>query len=108
MVGQNIRLSVFMDLGLYNKLMDIAKSRKITYKTDSELIKKVIFDYWNKIEDMLGALYHYQAKEEHFKTEKARLESIIEKLRDDCSKLNQEIEIIKTNKNRSVKKSRLK
>ena len=99
-----------MDQKQYCDVIETANNRGIKAITDSEMIRKILFEYVDKIEAIAYRLEMDSDDLKEAKAELLRKDSVIEKLRGDLTERAKEIEILNQNLNRrkNVSKSRKK
>ena len=107
---KNILVRVYMDTSQYNLVLETAQRRNIRAGTDSELIRKILFEYCEKIEALAFKLMKDQDSVKAAQEEISKSEAIIEQLRADLRNKATEIDILKANLSRrkNVSKSREK
>lgn len=107
---KNILVRVYMDTSQYNLVLETAQRRNIRAGTDSELIRKILFEYCEKIEALAFKLMKDQDSVKAAQEEITKSEAIIEQLRADLRNKATEIDILKANLSRrkNVSKSREK
>ena len=107
---KNILVRVYMDTSQYNLVLETAQRRNIRAGTDSELIRKILFEYCEKIEALAFKLMKDQDSVKAAQEEITKSEAIIEQLRADLRNKATEIDIFKANLSRrkNVSKSREK
>jgi Arc/MetJ-type ribon-helix-helix transcriptional regulator len=89
-VIKNICITLFLDQEQYNSIREIAFQRKITFKSDSEMIRKALYDYTERI--LKIAMDQYLQKGEI-----AKKDSIIQDLRDQTVHYQQDLERLQEN-----------
>lgn len=90
-------IQVFLDEKQHSDVKEAAATRKITYKTPSDMIRKVLFDYTEKIADLVVTSVMIEGKIAGLKEQSAQKDAIIEGLRSEIHKKNQAIEILEGN-----------
>ena len=99
---KNIVIPVFLDVQMYAELEEAKKEKKIIAKTDSELIRKMLYDYLrtntrvvlelDKMRDRIGVETKNNAK---LQETVSLLHSTINELRSDNDRLKNNIRIQK-------------
>ena len=99
---KNMRIPLFLDLRMYNELMDVKITKKIVAKTDSELIYKILYDYCRLYDRIALDLDQMKNKidtttQSNIKLEEVNnlLQSTINELRNDNDRLKSNIQIQK-------------
>lgn len=99
---KNVRIPLFLDLRMYNELLEVKATKKIIAKTDSELIYKILYDYCRVYDQIALSLDSMKNKIDVQKTDLIRtqetinlLQSTIAELRNDNDRLKSNIKIQK-------------
>jgi hypothetical protein len=101
---KNLLIRVYLDVKQYNDIIETANNRGIKAKTDSEMIRKVLFEYCDKIDAIAWKLMHEGDKVREMQEILGKKEAIIEKLQGDLREIAQKDEIRKINRNARRKK----
>jgi len=101
-MSRNIEMRVYLNIDEYSKVKEAADTRKITFKTDSELLRKILYDYSDKIAGLVDANVIIEMKIGEYKQQLAQQKTMIENLHAALRDKSNEIDIIKHNK--SIKK----
>ena len=94
---KNILIRVYMDFNQYTDVMTTAKNRGIHATSDSELLRKILFEYVDKIESVAYRLTYEGEELKETKDRLAEANSVIELLHNDIRERQKEIETLKTN-----------
>lgn len=103
---KDIVIQVFLDLKQYEDIKEAANTRKIVYKTTSDLIRKLLFDYTEKVSNMVATSVLVEQKVGALHEQSAQKEAIIEALRHQNSDLHNENEILKGNLDIKIKEAK--
>lgn len=105
---KNVRIQLFLDLRLYNELLEVKTTKKIIAKTDSELIYKILYDYVRMYDRIALSLDGMKSKIDYQKVELIKcqetnslLQHTLNEVRNDNDRLKHNI---KLKKKREVKK----
>lgn len=101
-----MRIQLFLDQKQYSNIKEAVANRKMSFSTDSDMIRQVLFDYTEKIADLVvtGALI--ENKIASYKEQSSQKDGIIEALRSQIHKLNQDVEILQGNLDLKVKEKK--
>jgi hypothetical protein len=107
-LSRNIEIRAYLNADELNNIKDAAAQRKMTFNTDSELVRKVFFDYSNKIQAIGDAKYCADLKNEALRQQMISLEAIVEQQKKVIHDKQCEIDVLKNNleiaiKNKGVK-----
>ena len=107
---KNILVRVYMDTSQYNLVLETAQRRNIRAGTDSELIRKILFEYCEKIEALAFKLMKDQDSVKAAQEEISKSEAIIEELHGKLRDITQKYDNLRSNLSRrkNVSKSREK
>lgn len=94
---KDIAIQLFLDLKQYEAIKEAAETRKIVYKTTSELIRKLLFDYTEKVSNMVATSVLVEQKVGALHEQSAQKEAIIEALRAEIHNKTIEIERLENN-----------
>jgi len=101
---KDIVIQLFLDLEQFGDIKAAADVRRISYSNNSELIRKILFDYTKKIYDLNITAGLIESKTAGLKEQCAQKDAIIEQLRSQIHKLNQELEIEHSNLALAIKR----
>ena len=96
-MAKNIRIQLFLDNKQYDAVKEAVLTRKIGFTNDSDMIRKVLYDYIEKIASLVISQVVIQQKTASLTEQNAQKNSIIEALRHEISEKNKEIDILKNN-----------
>jgi len=102
---KDIVIQVFLDLEQFADIKDAADSRKMTYKNNSDLIRKTLFDYTKKVSDIVVSGALIDTKLGALRENVAQKDAIIEGLRHQIHDLNNEKERLEGNLAIKIKKA---
>jgi hypothetical protein len=92
-----MRIQILLEPKEYSNAVDIAKVRQLTFSNDSELFRKILYDYAHNLEQILLKIHGMQLQIEQNKQLVIQKEAIIEQLHSQISEKNKEIDILKNN-----------
>ncbi len=107
---KNIMIRVFMDLKQYGDVIETARDRNIKADNDSDLIRKILFEYTEKIEAISFKLMRESDQSKEAQAAINEGEAVITSLRGEILEKNKFIEILENNLQRlkNVSKQRKK
>jgi len=94
---KSMLIHLFLDPKQYGAIKEAANTRKIFAKNDSDLLRKILYDYTEKIADLVVTSVMIEGKMAAYKEQSAQKDGIIEQLRAQIHKLNQDNEILQGN-----------
>lgn len=97
MQNKSMLIHLFLDPKQYGDIKEAATTRKIFGKNDSDLLRKILFDYTEKIADLVVTSVMIEGKMAGLKEQSVQKEAIIEGLRSEIHKLRQDNEILQGN-----------
>jgi len=104
---RNIEIKVYLNIDEYNNAVECAKTRKMSYTTNSEMIRKILYDYSEKIMGLVDANVLIEMKLAEYKQQVAQQESVIESLQATLRQKNNEIDVVKHNLSNLKKKKKV-
>lgn len=72
-IAKSVRLQIFLDAKMYFEILQEAKALDIKWRNDSELIRKILFKFFNDLPMQTLQI-------ETLKQQKAQLQSVIDEL----------------------------
>ena len=103
---KDIVIQLFLDLKQFKDIKEAAESRKMAYKNNSDLIRKTLFDYTEKVANMVLTNAMIESKVGGLKEQSIQKESIIEALRAEIHNKNIEIERLENNLSLNILKAK--
>jgi len=100
---KNIVIQLFLDSRQYENIKEAADTRNINYRNDSDMIRKLLHDYVEKIAGIVISQVMIEQKTEHLKQDVAKKDAVIEDLRNKCAALEQDHDRLKENISRKAK-----
>jgi len=96
-MNKNLRIPLFLDVKQYTDIVETAKTRGISYKNDSEMLRKMLFDYTDKIESLLVAKIRYDDVVKKLREGNEKKQSVIDEYQKQVRDLSNELEGLKLN-----------
>ena len=90
-------IHLFLDPKQYGNIKEAANTRKIFAKNDSDLLRKILFDYTEKIADLVVTSVMIEGKIAGLKEQSAQKEAVIEAQRHKISDLQNDISVLQNN-----------
>jgi peptidoglycan hydrolase CwlO-like protein len=96
-MSKNYVIQLFIDWSLYESIKEAAAHRRIMYKTDSELIRKVCNDYCDKIAWIEAEAIKIDSKVKELQEQLTKNESLIDQLRAENRQLDNTNRVLRNN-----------
>lgn len=100
---KNIMVRIFLDIKEYTNIKEAADTRRIKADSESELFRKILNDYVDKIASVVISQVVIEQKVSEFKTALSQKDSVIEQLRTEVTNARNELDDLKENLRKNVK-----
>lgn len=103
---RNIVIQVFLDQTQYGDVKEAVLVRNLTSVNDSDMIRKILYDWTKKVYDLNITAGLVAAKTAELKEQSSQKDAIIEGLRAEIRHKNNDIEILQGNLASKVKEKK--